>query len=277
MALGGGGAKGLAHVGVIKALLTMGVPIDFVAGTSMGALVGAVYAALGDVQVLEDAFLSLKRADIFPLKSVLKHKDGALFRDESMVNALEERLHGVSFAQCKIPFRAVATDVSNGDRVVIGEGDLVGGVRASIALPIVFNPVSWQGKLLMDGGFSDPVPADVVRAMGADVVIAVDVSSRWINMTSDDALDVHNVYSVISNSLEVTEYQIAKKVLASDADIVLRPTVLGYSWMDFNHAQDMIFAGEREVRYQAKTIVAKTGIAQPPKTVLEKLIDFMFS
>ncbi|MBI3638610.1 patatin-like phospholipase family protein [Candidatus Wolfebacteria bacterium] len=177
LALGGGGAKGLAHIGVIKALEAAGIKIDFISGTSMGSLIGGFYAATGDVRVLEELFLKLKKGDIFPMSKLLRKRDGNLFRDKSIIELLEADIKGVKIKDCKIPFAAVATDVKNGEDVIIKKGSLTDAIRASSALPVVFAPVSMGGKLLMDGGFSNPVPADVCRDMGAEIVIAVDVSS----------------------------------------------------------------------------------------------------
>lgn len=273
MALGGGGAKGLAHIGVIKALKRAGIPIDFIAGTSMGALVGGWYAATGDIEFLEETVLKLKYRDIFPIKEIFR-KSGALFRGDSVMKLMAAHFKDVKVENCKIPFSAVATDFKNGDEVVIKKGKLVEAVRASISLPIVFSPASLGSRLLIDGGFSNPVPADVVRAMGADFVVAVDVSSKWLN-APEEVLDLKSIYSVISSSLSVVEYQLAKNILKS-ADLVLRPPVLNYGWLEFERAGEIISIGREEVELHLKEIRSKAGYPAPQKTVGEKFLDFLF-
>jgi NTE family protein len=274
LALGGGGARGLAHVGVIKALERVGVQIDYISGTSMGALVGGFYALTKDIYFLENLFLNLKRKDIFPTKDIFKRKNSALFRDEPVMRMLEDSFEDKKFDNCLIPFKAIATDVSNGDEVVIGDGSLLNAIRASISLPLIFNPVKVGDKILMDGGFANPVPADVVKNMGADVVIAVDVSSKWLNIAERE-INFSNIYSIISDTLSTVEYQLSKKTL-EQADVVIRPLVLSHSWMDFDHSQEIIRAGEDEVKHQMKELVEKTGCLKPPQTLTDKILDFLF-
>lgn len=275
LALGGGGAKGLAHIGVIKALEVAQIPIDFIVGTSMGALVGGWYALTRDIAALEDLFLKMKFRDIFPIHEVLKtKKDGALFHGDTVEKLLNSYFGKALIENSKIPFSAVATDLQNGDEIVIHEGSLAAAIRASIALPIIFRPAPLKNKLLIDGGFSNPVPADVARNMGANFVIAVDVSSRWIK-SPEDALDAKSVYSVITNSLSVVEYQLAKGIL-KNADIVLRPPVLTYGWLEFGRGKELIDIGRDEVNLRLTEIRKKSGIDEPPKTFGQKFLDFLF-
>ena len=139
LALGGGGAKGLVHIGIIKALENAGIPIDYIAGTSMGALIGGVYAATKDIATLENMVSEIKRDDVFPLLELLKRKDGSFFRGQTLTERLRKALGDIEIQNCRIPFAAVATDEGRGEEVRIKKGDLVNAIRASIALPIVFN------------------------------------------------------------------------------------------------------------------------------------------
>lgn len=273
LALGGGAAKGLAHIGVIRVLEKAGIEISFIAGTSMGALVGGFYAATKDISFLENFFLSIKGKDIYPPSHMLRKKDGALFRRD-LLRPLEERVRGIKIEECMIPFAAVATDVENGDEVVLKSGDLLEAVRASTALPLIFPPVRIGEKLLMDGGFVNPVPADVAREIGAEYVIAVDVSSRWVNL-EEQKLGPTHIYSIIPMALGIIEYQIARRVLKT-ADFVLTPPVLGYKWFQFSDAYDMIRAGESEVKNKLREIFKETGYVSPPKTPAQKFFDFIF-
>ena len=173
LALGGGAAKGLAHIGVIKALENAGINIDFIAGTSMGALVGGYYAATKDITGLETIILDIKKRDIFSLRDIIKKRDGALFRGEPIAERLKKELGDMKIENCQIPFIAVTTNIKNGDEARLNSGNLVDAIRASIAIPLIFSPVEIDGKLLMDGGLVNPVPVSACRALGADVVIAV--------------------------------------------------------------------------------------------------------
>ena len=275
LALGGGGAKGLAHIGIIKALEAAGIKIDYIAGTSMGALVGGWYAATDDIRTLEDFILRINKTDIFEIKEMIKRKNGALFKGESIADNLRKELKNIKVEDCKIPFTALATDAKNGDEVCLKNGDLVDAIRASVALPIVFAPVAIDGQILMDGGLANPVPADVVKDMGADYVIAVDVSSRWFTVP-EELVTTRDIYHIISNAFGIIEYQIAKIPLKS-ADLVLRPPVMSHSWIEFDKAQEIIKAGKRELELNLKEIRRKTGYKKPSQTLTEKFLEFILN
>jgi len=272
LALGGGGAKGLAHIGIIKTLKNAGIPIDFIAGTSMGALVGAWYAATGDIEFLENLFLKTKRSRILPIKEIFR-KTGSLFGGESVAKFLGPHFKNLSFDDCKIPFRAVATDVKSGEAVVFKSGKLIDAVRASVAIPVIFSPVEVGGRLFMDGGLVNPVPADIARGMGADFVIAVDVSSKWTGETKGD--DAAGIYAAFTNSLSIIEHQLAKESL-KQADIILRPPVMSYDWLKMDRVGEIIDIGAEEARLHIKEIFKKTGYEERPKTIGEKFFDFLF-
>ncbi|MBU6500922.1 MAG: patatin-like phospholipase family protein [Patescibacteria group bacterium] len=276
LALGGGGAKGLAHIGVIKELERAGVPIDFIAGTSMGAIIGGWYAATKDIEHIENIFLKLKFRDIFPFREFIRHKEGSLAGGERMKALLDGHMKDLKIENCKIPFAAVATDVKNGEAVVIKKGNLAEAARASSALPVIFRAVPLGGKLLMDGGFSDPIPVDVAREMGADFVLAVDVSSKWLKEDGNGSEDVKSVYSAISNSMALVEYQLARPII-KNADLVLRPPVLNFNLLGFGDSGQIISLGEEEARLYMEEIRKGAGIREPRKTTGEKFIDFLFN
>lgn len=273
LALGGGGAKGLAHIGVIKMLERAGVEISYIAGTSMGALVGGWYAATKDIEKLEEIFRNVQEKDVFHVSKLMRKKDGELFKDKSITKPIEEFIKRKKVEDCMIPFAAIATDVKSGEEVVIKKGNLYEATKASTALPIIFPPVEIGKQVLMDGGFSNPVPADVVRAMGAEYVIAVDVSSKWVNL-EEASLNPMHIYSVIPQALSVIEYQIARHVL-EDADTVLRPPVLGFSWLDFQDAPEIVRCGKNETRNHMREILKGTGTPIPDKKPFGKFIDFL--
>ncbi len=274
LALGGGAARGLAHIGVIRVLEKAGIEISYIAGTSMGALIGGLYSATKDIAFLENLFLGIKDKDIHhPLRVFLK-KDGELFKDGSVVGSLENRIRDMNIENCKIPFSAVATDVENGDEIVLKSGNLRTAIQASTALPVIFPAVKIENRLLMDGGFVNPVPADIARSMGAEFVIAVDVSSKWFNL-EEESLNPKKMYTVIPRAMDVIEHQLAKRVLPT-ADIVLTPPVFGFKIFQFHDAKEIIKCGENEARNKLREIYKGCGATPPQKTPFQQFLDFIF-
>jgi len=274
LALGGGGARGLAHIGVIKMLVENGIDIDFIAGTSMGALVGGWYAATKDIYALENIFLDSQKTNLLKISKIFKKNHNAQFKDNFVNKLLSDNFKDINIEKCQIPFRAIATDVANGDEYVIKEGSLLEAIRASINLPIVFNPVSLNKKLLIDGSFSNPLPADIAREMGADFVIAVDVSSKWLDFPLKQT-NWWQIVPLIFSALSAAEYQLAK-FHVKNADLILRPTVLNFGLLDFSRVSEIIRAGFKETKLNLKEIFAKTGYPEPARTPFEKFLDFLF-
>ena len=273
LALGGGGAKGLAHIGVIKALEEAGIEISFISGTSMGALVGGWYALTKDINKLENIFLKVTEKDMIPMSKIIRKKETGLFKNPETISFLKNFLKNKKIEDCIIPFSAIATDAKNGDEVILKSGNLEEVIHASTALPIVFSPVQYNKKLLIDGGFVNPVPADVVREMGAEYVIAVDVSSKWFNF-SEENINLRHIGQIISKAMSVVEYQISRNILKK-ADVVLHPPVLGYKWGEFSSADEIIKAGKTEAKNHIKEILSNANIEPKPKTSAEKFFDFI--
>ncbi len=273
LALGGGGAKGLAHIGVIKTLLRAGFKIDFVAGTSMGALVGGIYAATLDIDSLERIFLEISEKYSVSRK-MLHRKNNILFKDQKAVEKiLTENIDGLDIQNTKIPFKAIATDVKNGDEVILEKGSLVKAMRASSSLPLIFPPVEMNDRLLMDGGFVNPVPVDVVKNMGADFVIGVDVSSKWPDI-EDEHFSISGVKSTIVDAFSALEYQVAKERVKA-ADFMLHPPVLSYHWDDFRLTEEIIEKGINETANNIREIREATHYPKPVKRPLQSFVDFI--
>lgn len=174
LALGSGSARGLAHIGVIKALEEEQIKIDYIAGTSIGALIGAAYAG-GEMDRFEKFLYTVDWKTIASYCDFVFPRKG-LLQGQKINQLFDNFLTHKTFEETKIPFVAVATDLVTGEEVILKSGDLIQAVRASISLPGVFQPVQYNGSYLVDGGLVNPVPANVVKAMGADLVIAVDLS-----------------------------------------------------------------------------------------------------
>lgn len=174
LALGSGSARGWAHIGVLRALEEQGIRPDLVCGCSIGALVGAVYAG-GTLDILQDWVCKLKLWDVVRLLDV--RMAGGLIEGGLLMRAFEEMIPDVDIESLEMPFASVATDLQSGREIWMQQGPLQQAVRASIALPGLFAPAKVEGRWLVDGGLTNPVPISLCRAMGADVIIAVNLNS----------------------------------------------------------------------------------------------------
>ncbi len=266
LALSGGGARGMAHVGVLKALEEKRIPIDYIAGTSMGSIVGGLYATGMSPEDLEWAIKSVDWDDALKPSTKRKLKDyqqrqeekdyfadieigissdgaksGTGLAGDHKVMLVLQRLVGTfseqDFNQFPIPFRAVTTDLNEGEPYVIDHGDLAMAMRASMAVPLVFGPVKHQNRMLVDGGMLNNLPVDVVKAMGADIVIAVNISSPLAQVDEQSS-----VLAVTYQSIDVALVQNTKKSLKL-ADIVIQPELKGIDASMFNRVAEMINDG----------------------------------
>ena len=182
LALGSGAARGLAHIGVLKALIEEGISIDYISGSSIGALVGAYFASKGEVATLEEMILGIdwkKLARLIDPNLVFMLK--GLIHGQKIKELLQVIIGDVEFKDLKIPLVVVATDVNTGEEVIIKEGSVIEAVRASISMPAIFMPVKYGRRFLIDGGVVNPVPAGIVRNMGATFVIACNVTQKLKN------------------------------------------------------------------------------------------------
>ncbi len=179
LALGSGSARGLAHLGVIRAIEEAGIEVSCIAGTSMGALIGAIHAA-GKLDELEASFRNFDWRKTASFFDVVLPKSG-LLDGAKVVELVRTHIHADAIEMLGKPFAAVATDIVSGEEVVIRSGDVIDAVRASISVPGIFTPVRSNGRVLVDGGLTNPVPVSAVRAMGADIVIAVDLNHEIVS------------------------------------------------------------------------------------------------
>ncbi|MBW2170141.1 MAG: patatin-like phospholipase family protein, partial [Deltaproteobacteria bacterium] len=187
LALGSGSARGWAHIGVIEALNEAGIQIDYVAGTSVGAVVGAVYAS-GKIHSFENSILQFDWKKVVSFLDVVFPKSG-LIDGNKIADFVRTHVEEKNIENLSLPFRAISTDLVTGNEVVFQEGDIIEAVRASISIPGIFTPLRKDEMTLVDGGLVNPVPVSVVMEMGADYVIAVDlnhdiIGSKGINKTS---------------------------------------------------------------------------------------------
>jgi NTE family protein len=270
LALGSGSARGWAHIGVLRALHEAGVKIDVVSGCSIGALVGAAYAD-GDLDDLERWVMGLTWKDVVGLMDV--GMNGGLIKGNKLLAFFERHFVDKAISALPLPFGCVATELANGREVWLREGSVSEAVRASIAVPGLLAPVNRDGRLLVDGGLVNPVPVSLCRALGADIVIAVDLGSdiigsslkrgvaaedrrgpRWtekllssMGLLRDDNLP--SVTSVLSTSLQIMQSRIAKSRLAGEpADVLVSPRLAHLGLMDYHRAAEAIPEGIAAVK-----------------------------
>lgn len=234
LALGGGAARGFAHIGVIKMLESQGIVPDVVVGTSAGAVVGALYAG---------------GHDPYAMQKIAQQLDEKVFADwtlggrgflkgEALQDFVNQHLHNKPLEGLKKRFAAVATDLKTGERVVFRTGDTGLAVRASAAVPGVFQPTQFRGKTYVDGGLTSPIPVQAAREMGADFIIAVDISAR------PDGQPVDSLTAIVWQTITIMGGVIGKAELR-DADIVIRPNLPYVKSWDFTARHDAILEGER--------------------------------
>jgi len=252
LALGGGAARGMAHIGVLEILEKSNIPIDMIAGTSAGAAVGAIYAQGKNTDELR------KLAQSWDWKQRAQAIDLALPRSgfiagHRIKKLLKSIIGDVSFDELKMPFACVATDVMTGEEVVINRGSVLEAVRASISVPIIFSVVKYGGRYLVDGGLVNPVPVSVLKDMGADFIIAVNVTPRLNRMLetvylkeSDSegtsATKEPNMFSVIMKIFSITNSQVVEASL-DGANVIIEPRMAGIGMADFSHAEECIMEG----------------------------------
>jgi len=238
LALGGGAARGFAHIGVIKELEAQGIKPDIVVGTSAGSLVGALYAAGNDGFALHRLALKMDEAAISDWSVPLFAKASGVFKGEALQLYVDQTVHGAPIEKLKLPFGAVATDLNSGQPILFRRGDTGMAVRASSAVPGVFQPVKIGGHVYVDGGLVSPVPVRFAREMGADFVIAVNISARPDAQPSSSTLDILlQTFAIMGQS--VNRYEL------KDADVVIQPQLGGMKGSDFEGRNRAILAGEQ--------------------------------
>jgi NTE family protein len=271
LALGGGSARGLAHAGVLKVLDEAGLQPDVIAGTSMGAVVGAMYAAGASGAELEEIALTYDIRELTGFTEVALGK-GAMLSGEKAEAFLAQHMPA-TFEELRLPFGCVATDLVHGTRAHLTSGDLVTAVRASSAVPLAFLPVRIGDSLYVDGFLTDPVPVALARDLGAEVVVAVSVLGSGVVVLGDkDARDVGvlrdlhaalkgeqegprhpSALGVMSASVEVAERAIASPSL-KDADVLIEPAVAQYASFEYARAPEIVLAGEEATHAALRAI-----------------------
>jgi NTE family protein len=238
LALGGGAARGFAHIGVIKVLEAQGIVPDLVVGTSAGSLVGALYAGGNNGYALQKMALDMDEAAISDWSVPFFSQSPGVLKGEGVQNYVNRALHNQPIEKLKIPFGAVATDLRNGQAILFRRGNTGAAVRASSAVPGVFQPVRIGAIDYVDGGLVSPVPVSFARKMGADFVIAVNISAQ------PEAQPGANIFEVLLQTVSIMGQSLNQYEL-KQADIVIRPELGGMRANDFQGRNLAILAGEK--------------------------------
>jgi NTE family protein len=290
LALGSGSARGWAHIGVIQALKQAGVQPDIICGTSIGALVGAACAA-GELDRFEKWVIGLGVTDVLSFMDV--GLSGGMLKGERLMAFFRKNFIDRHIEDLNLPFAAVATALESGSEVWLRSGSTIDAVRASLALPGLFSPVWHENRLLVDGGLVNPVPVSLARAMGADLVIAVDLNSdilgRHLNRAVDPAPrnnsnewlrrlqdnlgslwperdqptgqstegSIPSVLNVVASSLNIMQVRITRSRMAGDPpDIIISPRLAHLGLLDFHRAQTAIDAGHSATEASINALTA---------------------
>jgi NTE family protein len=238
LALGGGFARGLAHVGVLKVFEEEGIPIDFIAGTSVGSVIGASYASGVSARELTE-IASLVRFKHFSRWTISRF---GLFSNDRMTAFLEKVLRCKTFEELRIPLAVAATDIRTGEPAVFTSGELTGPVRASCAYPGMFEPVNLNGRLLVDGLLAHAVPAMPLREMGAERVVSVYLAADWVRADGP-----RHVFDIIGQCFSIAQDRMCG-LWRPASDLVMEPEIGCFGYDDFARAPEIIRAGEAAAR-----------------------------
>ncbi|MDC3416497.1 patatin-like phospholipase family protein [Aquibacillus salsiterrae] len=244
LALGSGGAKGFAHIGVLKVLLDNGINIDYVAGSSMGALIGSFYCAGQEVDHLYQLAKTFKRK--FFLDFTVPKM--GFIQGKRIEEYIQLFTYNKNIEDFPIPIGIVATNLYTGKKKVFYQGIAAEAVRASISIPGIFIPKELDNELYIDGGVIDRVPVSVVKEMGADIVIAVDCS-RFSEST-----EIQSIFDVMLQSIDIMQDELVRNITI-DADVMLTPDVSKYSSRAYTNILEIIKAGEKEAEEKVNDIL----------------------
>ena len=263
LALSSGGSRGLAHIGVMKVLREENIPIDLVAGTSAGAWFGAFFAAGWDTDRFDQFVEEIKNVTKFsnwdfnipPRTGIAK---GRKARDR----VIDRSVEGYTFEDLKIPMCIVAADILTGDEVVFDSGSLADAIRASLSVPVLADPWYYQGRYFVDGGIVNPLPANILRGRGADIVIASSVIQPLRDSYSGSRDQMPNILQIVFNIYSAMEAQVVKDQIPL-IDVLIQHNVAAKHTLDFEQVHDLVRMGERTARQKLPAI--KEAIETPPE------------
>ncbi|MFW1994425.1 patatin-like phospholipase family protein [Acinetobacter guillouiae] len=233
LVLGSGGARGYAHIGVIEVLEQHGIKPDFIVGTSAGSIVGSIYASGKSPEQLRQIALNMKVGDVRDFKIGMK----GFFDGQKVEDYVNKQIDQMSLEKMKIPMYVVATELQNGEKTIFNYGNTGQAVRASVSIPSMFIPTKIKGKEYVDGGLVSPVPVNIAKELGADIVIAVDILAQPVNT------ETTNVWGLFNQNINIMQNRLAAEEL-KNADIVIQPDLREKAHIfDVKGRQDTMQAG----------------------------------
>ena len=266
LALGSGAARGFAHIGVLEVLEEEKIPVHYIAGTSMGALIGGLYASGLGIKKLKEFACQTDWKKVAILLAPSLSKSG-LVSGERIGKYLRSFLGNRKIEELPIPFACVATDILSGEEIIIDKGDLVDGIRASISIPGILTPVILDGRILADGGIVDPIPVNVVSKMGADFVIASNANSLFSNKLpvkiedtrARSKIKVPSIFTILLQSTSVMQRKMIRDSLLK-ADLVINSEVSNIKLLEFYKAKETVDAGRKAARKVLKDMGNSTYV-----------------
>ena len=264
IALGGGGARGAAHIGVLQKIKEAGIKVDLVSGVSAGSVIAAMYAFSEDPFWIEDKFRKLwSKSDFISKKKMTSDNDKSISFAESFKKKISDHytaIHNLhknslvdtfeleeaiktllpinNFSELKIPLKVVATNLNNGEDVVYERGDLIGPLVQSCSIPGIFSPIIERSKVISDGGVGMPIPITVIKDI-CNFTIVIDIGQYKLN-----GLDSSNAKSITKRANIITSNRL-KSLLSLQADFVIKPDTLGKEWSDFDACEDLLIQGRK--------------------------------
>lgn len=257
LVLGGGGARGLAHIGVLKVIAEERLPVDLLVGTSVGAIVGSLYASGMPIKELEKLGENVgwnQLSDISTANLVKLLVTYKLLSSKKMEDYLSKHIGNLRFDELPIQFACIAADLKTGERIILREGKLAPAVRASATIPGAFTPVEYRHRLLVDGGIVDNVPTDTAKLLGANIIIAVPIQADFSNY------NVSNVLFILNQAIYIQGEVITQEKL-NIADAVIKPRVGHVLALDLGKSKTCIEAG---------TVAARRALPELKRTITRK-------
>lgn len=249
LALGSGGSRGLAHIGILEILEKNHIPIDYIAGSSMGAVIGGMYAATKDINLLKQLLSSNSWKKIFDLLTDFSGLTGGLINGNKIATFLKKNLSVKNFNELLIPFSAVATNIETGETEILDKGDFISAIQASFSIPLLFKPLRREGKILVDGGLTQPVPVRTVKKMGADIVIAVNLDNQ---IRQSKKYKNPHIPLLLGPMLDIARFHLAEKDSLL-ADLVIAPNLNDNSLLGIENFLD----GKKFIAAGFKTAASK--------------------
>ena len=244
LALGAGGLWGIVHIGVLKVLEEKDIQIDYIAGTSIGAIIGAIYSLNPDTKEIEKKVLSLTKKDLINFFDLTLPRF-SLISGNNIKKFIYEIVGNKSFSDTKIPLKIIATDLESGEEVILSEGKLIDAIMASISIPGIFPPVKYKNSLLVDGALVNATPVNIIKDMGADVVLGVD-----LNTVIDEDFEKPNLFQVLIRSYEILKKHSALSNINLDDEkiLIIRPNIKKLGSFNFYDIKKFVKEGERIAR-----------------------------